>query len=112
MRKAAWVEAIRLTPETFNDVCDFIGEDKLDDGTFQQECFIDFRGDDDAPYAVFAANWVIKLDGTLSVVTDDFFHKNYEIYYLEEPTIQQPVSKEELGDAVMKEEKPEVKSGT
>lgn len=78
-RNEGEITAIQLTPISFNDVADFIGEHNLEDGTYQQECFIDFRNQDEDIKNVLENNWVIKIGNSFDVLTDEEFHKQLTI---------------------------------
>lgn len=77
-KKPVVIEAIQLTPETFNDVCDFIGEENLNDGTLESECYVGIEtleGDMSAREGDF----IIKgVAGEFYPCREDIFEQTYE----------------------------------
>ena len=78
-KKPVIVEAMQLTRESFLDCCNFIGEDNLNDGTSEDECYIGIvtlEGDHNAR----PGDWIIRgVQGEFYPCKPDIFEATYEL---------------------------------
>lgn len=77
-KKPVVIEAIQLTRESFQDCYAFIGEQNLNDGTSEDECYlgiVTLEGDMDARLG----DWIIKgVKGEFYPCKPDIFEMTYE----------------------------------
>lgn len=77
-KKPVVIEAIQFSAENFEECCDFIGEENLNDGTLEAEEYIGIttlEGDHDARHG----DWIIKgVAGEFYPCKPDIFEKTYE----------------------------------
>lgn len=77
-KKPVVIEAIQLSDDTFDLVCDWIGEDNVGDGTSKDEqyiCISTLEGEMDARYG----DYIIKgIKGEFYPCRSDIFEATYE----------------------------------
>ena len=77
-KKPIVIEAIQLLPKTFDEVCAFVGEENLNDGTLESECYvgiITLEGD----HTAREYDWVIKgIAGEFYPCKPTIFAQTYE----------------------------------
>ena len=83
-KKPVVIEAIQLTADSFNECVAFVGEDNLNDGTSEGECYIGIttlEGD----MAAREGDWIIKgIQGEFYPCKTDIFAATYEPAWYEE----------------------------
>ena len=76
--KPTEVDAIQLTPETFDACLEFIGDTRQSDGTSKDECFIGIETDE-GDRSIRSGDYIIR--GVLGVVypcSEVVFKESYE----------------------------------
>ena len=72
------IQAIQLTEDSFDECCEFVGVNNLNDGTSIEECYIGIvtlEGD----MATRKGDWIIKgIKGEFYPCKPDIFEKTYE----------------------------------
>lgn len=77
-KKPIVIEAIQLFPETFNEVCEWIGWHNLDDGTSFEEGYLGIETEEGTMQAR-TKDWIIKgVNGEFYPCKPDIFEKTYE----------------------------------
>lgn len=80
VHKPTEVEAIQLTPETFDQCVEFVGADNTGDGTSKDECSIDLLTSEDASGHRSISNGDYIIKGVLGKVypcSAEVFEESY-----------------------------------
>lgn len=73
------VEAIQLTPDTFDQCIELIGAENTNDGTSKDECYIGFSTEADVRSAT-KGDYIIKgVLGKVYPCSPEVFEESYEI---------------------------------
>ena len=77
-KKPVVIEAMQFTKDSFDECCEFIGEENLNDGTSKDECYIGIitlEGEHDAN----EGDWIIQgVKGEFYPCKPDIFEMTYE----------------------------------
>lgn len=77
IHKPTEVEAVQLTPDTFDQCVEFIGADNVTDGTSKDECFIGLRSDE-GERAIRENDYIIKgVLGKMYPCSPEVFEESY-----------------------------------
>ena len=78
-KKPIVIEAVRLTNENFDEVCEWIGEENLNDGTLKDEGYIGIVTEDGDFAARVNQDFIIKgIKGEFYPCKSDIFEATYE----------------------------------
>lgn len=78
VHKPTEIEAIQLTPETFDEAVAFVGEENTGDGTSKDECHITLKNDE-GERAINNGDYIIKgVLGKVYPCTAEVFEQSYD----------------------------------